>query len=109
MDIATFLIATLQITQLSCSVQYSGATENEERTFDLTLDLQNNSGEAIYRYVDQEALITTNKLTTTPNYVVFPISSQADFMIDRRDLTATFGAFSGKCNLVKAQEVEKKI
>jgi hypothetical protein len=107
MDTATLLIATLQ----SCSMQSS---ETDKRTFDLALDLQNNSGEAIHRYTAEANLITSNlitsdKLTTTPNYVVFPISSQSNLMIDRRDLTATFGAYSGKCNLVEAQEVERKI
>jgi hypothetical protein len=106
MDIATFLIATLQMTQLSCSVQ---ASETDKRTFDLALDLQNNSGEAIHRYTAEANLITSNKLTTTPNYVVFPTSSESNLMIDRRDLTATFSAYSGKCNLVEAQAVERKI
>ena len=103
MSIVPFLIATVQATQLSCPVEAQG----ERRKFDFTLDLQNNSGEVIYQYLDKVQFQTSNELTITPNYIVFPIYSGAT--IDRRDLTISFGAYDGVCEIVKPQEVQRKI
>lgn len=67
MDIATVLITAVQITQLSCTVQYVGETNIEYRKFDFTLDLQNKSGEAIYQYMDRIESHISDNLTVTPN------------------------------------------
>lgn len=109
MSISSLLVTTIQVIQLSCTVQYVGNTTTEYRKFDFTLDLQNKSGEAIYQYLDKIESHASNNLTVTPNYIIFPVYSSSSAKIDRRDLSISFTAFDGTCKVLETQGIERKI
>lgn len=73
---------------------------------DFTLDLASKAGEIYYTSPVGSSLYLSDRLTVTPNYIVFPAEG-GNITFNRKDSTFTRNRLEGVCEVVEREESKR--